>query len=56
MDPRAGDYLVVGDDEAPPVLAEVLSRETDGELRLRLLPGRPESHPEFRSRRVPTGV
>jgi hypothetical protein len=56
MDPRAGDYLVVGDDEAPPVLAEVLSRETDGELRLRLLPGRPESHPEFQSRRVPTGV
>jgi hypothetical protein len=56
MDPRAGDYLVIGDDEAPSVLAEVLSRETDGELRLRLLPGRPQSHPEFRSRRVPTGV
>ena len=56
MDPRAGDYLVVGDDEAPPVLAEVLSRESDGELRLRLLPGLADSHEEFRSRRVPTGV
>jgi len=56
MDPRAGDYLVVGDDEAPPVLAEVLTRESDAELRLRLLPGRPDSHEEFRSRRVPTGV
>lgn len=54
LDPRPGDYLVVGDDEAPPVLAEVLGREPDGELRLRLLPGRPESHVEFRTRRVPS--
>ena len=56
IDPRQGDYLVVGDDEAPPVLAEVLSREADGTLRLRLLPGSPTSHPEFRFRREPTAV
>jgi hypothetical protein len=56
IDPRVGDFLVVGDDEAPAVLAEVLGREADGELRLRLLPGRPGDHPEFRSRRLSTAV
>lgn len=56
IDPHVGDYLVVGDDEAPPVLAEVLSREPDGELLLRLLPGRPEAHSEFVTRRISTGV
>lgn len=56
IDPHPGDYLVVGDDEAPPVLAEVLSREPNGALLLRLLPGSPEGHPEFKSRRVATGV
>jgi hypothetical protein len=56
MDPRPGDYLVVGDDETPPVLAEVLERSPAGELQLRLLPGRPDSHPEFLTRRIPTGV
>jgi hypothetical protein len=54
LDPRPGDYLVVGDDEVPPALAEVLSRETDGTLRLRILPGKPEGHGEFRTRRLPT--
>ena len=56
MVPQRGDYLVVGDDDAPPVLAEVLDCNPAGELRLRLLPGRPDSHPEFRSRRTPTAV
>jgi len=56
LDLLTRDYLVVGDDDAPPVLAEVLDRSPTGELRLRLLPGRPDSHPEFRTRRVPTGV
>jgi hypothetical protein len=56
IDPQAGDYLVVGDDDAPPLLAEVLSRDPSGGLRLRLLPGRPDSHPEFRNRRQPSGV
>jgi hypothetical protein len=38
VDPRPGDYIVVGDSDAPPVLAEVLKREPDGELPLSLLP------------------
>jgi hypothetical protein len=54
IDPQPGDYLVVGDDDAPPVLAEVLGREAGGELLLRLLPGKPEARPEFASRRMRT--
>lgn len=54
IDPYPGDYLIVGDGEVPPRLAEVLKRDADGRLQLRILPGRPESHPELRSRRVPT--
>lgn len=54
LDPHPGDFVVVGDDEVPPSLAEVLDRNPNGELKLRLLPGRPDSHPEFRTRRVPT--
>ena len=53
LDPDPGDYLVVGDDEAPPALAEVLGRLPDGTVRLRILPGRLESHDEFRTRRPP---
>lgn len=56
LDPHAGDCLVVGDDDAPPVLAEVLERPPRGELLLRILPGRPESHPEFRTCRAPAAV
>jgi hypothetical protein len=56
MDPRPGDYLIVGDDEAPPLLAEVIGRDPGGELKLRLLPGQPDSHPEFYARRVPAVV
>ena len=54
LDPHPGDYLVVGDDEVPPSLALVVSREVDGTLRLRVLPGRPDRHDEFRTRRLPT--
>ncbi|MCA1703954.1 MAG: hypothetical protein LC808_12080 [Actinobacteria bacterium] len=54
LDPHPGDYVVVGDDEVPPALAEVLSREMDGTLLLRILPGRPDSHGEFSTRRLPT--
>jgi len=56
IDPRVGDYLVVGDDDAPAVLAEVIGREPGGDLRLRLLAGTPSSHPELYSRRQPTVV
>lgn len=54
LDPHPGDYLVVGDDEVPPVLAVVVGRDADGTLRLRILPGRPASHDEFHRRRLPT--
>lgn len=56
MDPRTGDFVVVGDDEAPAVLAEVIGRETGGAVRLRLLPGRPDAHPQFFTRRLHTAV
>jgi hypothetical protein len=56
IDARPGDYIVVGDNDPPPVLAEVLKREPDGEPLLRLLPGRPDAHPEFHARRVSTAV
>ena len=46
----------LGDDDSPPVLAEVLDRSATGELRLRLLSGRPDSHPVFPTRRLPTAV
>lgn len=54
LDPYPGDYLVVGDDELPPALALVVSREPDGTLRLRILPGAPGSHMEFHTRTLPT--
>ena len=54
IDPRPGDYLVVGDDEIAPALALVVSRETDGTIRLRILPGPATSHDEYATRRLPT--
>jgi hypothetical protein len=56
LDPRPGDYLVVGDDEIEPALAEVLSRSESGALRLRLLPGDATSHPELLTRRQPAAT
>lgn len=56
LDPRPGDYLVVGDDEIEPALAEVLSRTDAGQLRLRMLPGPASSHPELQGRRQPAAT
>jgi hypothetical protein len=56
LDPRPGDYLVVGDDEIESALAEVLSRIESGALRLRLLPGAATSHPELLTRRQPAAT
>lgn len=47
LDPRPGHYLVVGDDEIEPAVAEVLSRTEAGELRLRMLPGPASVHPQL---------
>lgn len=52
LDPQPGNYIVVGDDEIEPALAEVLSRSPSGALRLRLLPGPAIRHPELNQRRV----
>jgi len=54
LDPHAGDYLVVGDDEVPPALALVISRGSDGTIRLRILPGPAASHDEYATRHLPT--
>lgn len=56
IDPRPGDYLVVGDDEIEPALAEVLGRSESGALRLRMLPGSASSHPELLTRRQPAAT
>lgn len=53
LDPHPGDFLVVGDDEIEPALAEVLSRSEAGELRLRMLPGPAWSHVELQGRQQP---
>lgn len=50
---RPGDYVVVGDDEIEPALAEVLSRSESGDLRLRMLPGPASSRAGQQSRRQP---
>lgn len=56
IDPRPGDHLVVGDDEAPPALAMVVSHDSDGTIRLCILPGAATSHDEYATRRLPTLV
>lgn len=56
LDPRPGDYVVVGDDEIEPALAEVLSRSEVGDLRLRMLPGPAKSRPELQNRRQPAAT
>lgn len=56
LDPHPGDYLIVGDDEIEPVLAEVLTRDESGGLRLRMLPGPASSHRELHSRRQPAAT
>ena len=53
IDPHPADYLVVGDDEAAPALALVVSLESDDTIRLQILPGRAEIHEEFATRRLP---
>ena len=51
IDPQPGDYLVVGDDDIEPALAEVMSRSVTGELRLRMLPGAATNYPVLLCRR-----
>ena len=52
--PHPGDYVVVGDDEVPPALALVVSREPDGTIPPRILDGSAASHDEFATRHLRT--
>ena len=42
--PSPGAYLIVGDDDADPAVAEVVSIESDGVILLRVLPGHADVH------------
>ena len=39
-----GRYIVVGDDDADPAVAEVIEVRSDGVVRLRVLPGHADLH------------
>ncbi len=41
---RAGRYLIVGDDDADPAVAQVVEVKDDGTVLLRVLPGHAEQH------------
>lgn len=41
---RAGRYLIVGDDDADPAVAQVIEVKDDGTVLLRVLPGHAEQH------------
>ena len=56
LDPQPGDYVVVGDDDIEPALAQVISRDNSGALRLRLLPGPAVDHRELHQRRHPVSA
>lgn len=44
---REGRYLIVGDEDADPAVARVLSVRPDGVVLLRVLPGHADSHREL---------
>jgi hypothetical protein len=44
VDVVAGGYLVVGDDDAEPAVAQVVKVEHDGVVLLRVLPGPAQTH------------
>lgn len=41
---KVGRYLMVGDDDADPAVAQVIEVKDDGTVLLRLLPGHAEQH------------
>lgn len=41
---KAGRYLIVGDDDADPAVAQVIEVKGDGTVLLRVLPGHAEQH------------
>ncbi len=44
FDPEPGRYAVVGDDDADPAVARIVSVDADGNIELEVLPGTVESH------------
>ena len=44
VDPAVGRHVVVGDDDADPKVARIVSIDGDGNLELEVLPGTVESH------------
>lgn len=44
IEPQPGDYLVVGDEDADPAVAQVVSVDADGVILVRVLPGHADFH------------
>ena len=47
VEPHPGDYLVVGDEDADPAVAQVVSVSSDGVVLVRVLPGHADLHREL---------
>ena len=47
LQPVAGAHFLVGDDEADPAVARVVSVDTDGSIELEVLPGSVDSHQDL---------
>jgi hypothetical protein len=54
LDLRHGTFLVVGNEEADPAVAEVVTVEPDGLVLVRVLPGAVTDHLELVEHRRPT--
>ena len=47
VESRTGDYLVVGDEDADPAVAQVVSIAADGVILVHVLPGHADLHREL---------
>ena len=47
VEPHTGDYLVVGDEDADPAVAQVVSIAAEGVILVRVLPGHADLHREL---------
>lgn len=47
VEPQTGDYIVVGDEDADPAVAQVVSVDPDGVILVRVLPGHADFHREL---------
>ncbi len=51
LEARPGEYLLVGDDDADPAVAQVVSVSADGVILLRVVPGHADLHRELLANR-----